>query len=253
MTCMDKLLTLVINLDRSPHRLAQIAKQLDDIGWHWARLPAADGKTLSMTDRSIVDVDAFKRKHGKMPLPGEVGCYLSHVWAMQRFLQTDKGYLLVMEDDLRIGPDMPSVIKALMEKVDHWDVVMLSGIHNAWPLAVTGLVEPYNLAVPLLRYSGASCYMLSRHAAEIYVRDLLPMSLPYDHEYDLAWVRGLRTRIVAPAPCRHSYEDGSDLFPPGLTKKNFHWSSRLGAYWWRIKTDLRRIGHGLAQWWRYRE
>ncbi len=247
-----KLLTLVINLDRSPHRLAQIARQLEDISWPWERLSAADGKSLDLEDRSLLDLVAFKRKHGKMPLPGEVGCYLSHVWAMRRFLETDSDFLLILEDDVKLGADMPQVLHALFERADQWDVVMLSGIHSGRQLRVSGLVGHYSLAVPLARYAGSSCYVLSRHAAEVYLRDLLPMSLPYDHEYDRAWDRGLKTRVVKPAPCQHSFEDGSDLHPPGVVRKNFHWSQRLGTYGWRFKTDLRRLGHGLTQWLRYR-
>ncbi len=247
-----KLLTLVINLDRSPHRLAQIARQLEDISWPWERLSAADGKCLDLGDRSLLDLDAFERKHGKPPLPGEVGCYLSHVWAMRRFLETDQAFLLILEDDPRIGPDLPVVIGALMERAEQWDVVMLAGVHSGRPLRVAPLWGAYALAVPLSRYAGSSAYLLSRHAAEVYLRDLLPVSLPYDHEYDRAWARGLKTRIVTPAPCRHSFEDGSDLHPPGVVRRNFHWSRRLGTLWWRLKTDLRRIAHGLGQWLRYR-
>lgn len=249
----DKLLTLVINLDRSPHRLARMSQQLEDISWPWERLSAADGASLSMDDGALVDVQAFRRKHGKSPLPGEVGCYLSHVWAMRRLLETEKAYALILEDDVRLGSDMPSVIDALLDCPDAWDVVMLSGIHAASPVRLRRLTGRYGLAVALSRYAGASCYLLSRHAAKVYLRDLLPMSLPYDHEYDRAWARDLKIRIVTPAPCRHSFDDGSDLHPPGVIRNNFPWPQRLGAYWWRLRTDLRRIGHGLAQWWRYRE
>ena len=252
MANLNQLLTLVINLDRSPHRLARVASQLEGIGWDWERLSAAEGKTLPMDDKNLVDVDAFKRKHGKMPLPGEVGCYLSHVWAMRRFLHTDKPFLLILEDDLRVGRDMPSVVNALIDRADQWDVVMLSGVRSGSPLSVAKLMDEYTLAVPLSRYAGSSCYLLSRKAAEIYLRDLLPMSLPYDHEYDRAWARGLRVRIVTPAPCLHSFEDGSELHPAGVVRENFHWSKRLGMVSWRLKTDLRRIFHGVGQWLRYR-
>lgn len=248
----NNLLTLVINLDRSPHRLARIAKQLEDISWSWERLSAADGKNLHMDDASLIDMASFKRKHGKMPLPGELGCYLSHVWAMRRFLQSDREYLLILEDDLRVGSDMPEVIRALMDNSKAWDVVMLSGIHPGKPLTVGRLLDAYELAVPLVRYAGSSCYLLNRHAAEAYARDLLPMSLPYDHEYDRGWARGLKARIVMPAPCLHSFEDASDLHPAGVVRTNFHWTKRLGAYGWRLKNDLRRIFHGLGQWLKYR-
>lgn len=252
MNVLDNVLTLVINLDRSPHRLTRIARQLEDISWPWERLSAADGQQLDMADPRLVDVEAFKRKHGKMPLPGEVGCYLSHVWAMRRFLETDREYLLILEDDLRLGADLPRVLQALFDRKDQWDAVMLSGIRNGRPLTTSKLTETYFLAVPLSRYAGSSCYLVNRGAAQAYLRDLLPMSLPYDHEYDRAWARGLKIRIVTPAPCLHSFEDGSDLHPPGVVRNNFHWTRRLGTYGWRLRTDVRRVFHGLGQWLKYR-
>ena len=248
MADLNKLLTLVINLDRSPHRLAKMVSQLEAIGWPWERLSAADGKTLSTDDQSLVDVDAFKRKHGMMPLPGEVGCYLSHVWAMRRFLQTDKLFLLILEDDLRLGTDMPAVIHALIDRADQWDVVMLSGIHGGSPLPVARLKDDYTLAVPLSRYAGSSCYLLSRQAAEIYLRDLLPMSLPYDHEYDRAWAYGFKMRMVVPAPCTHTFELGSELNPHAVERVNFHWSKRLQAYGWRLLNEFNRVVYGLLKW-----
>ncbi|MFM8575177.1 MAG: glycosyltransferase family 25 protein [Limnohabitans sp.] len=248
----DKLLTLVINLDRSPLRLERMAQQLKDISWPWQRLPAVDGNKLSMDDSSLIDVDSFRRKHGKMPLPGELGCYLSHVQAMRSFLDTDKDFVLIMEDDLRIGPDLPAVVDALLAQASQWDMVMLSGIHSASKLPLRTLTGKYRLAVSLIRYAGASCYLVNRHAATVYVDGLLPMSLPYDHEYDRAWAWRLKCRAVVPAPCRHSFEDGSDLHPSGVIRNNFHWTKRMSTYGWRIKTDLRRLVHGLAQWLMYR-
>lgn len=244
----DKLLTLVINLERSPQRLERMARQLEDISWPWERLPAVDGNRLSMEDGRLIDVSAFKRKHGKMPLPGELGCYLSHVQAMRRFLETDRDFVLIMEDDLRLGSDLPAVVDALIAQADQWDMVMLSGIHSSSKLTLRQLTRGYRLAVSLIRYAGASCYLVNRHAAQIYVDGLLPMSLPYDHEYDRAWAWRLKCRAVAPAPCKHSFEDGSDLHPPGVIRNNFHWTKRLATYSWRIRTDLRRLLHGLGQW-----
>jgi glycosyl transferase family 25 len=249
----DSLLTLVINLDRSPHRLAQIAKQLQQFNWAWERLPAADGKNLSLQDTQLIDTHSFHRKHGMQPLPSELGCYLSHVWAMQRFLETDKAFLLILEDDIQLGPDIPDVIHGLMKQNHLWDVVMLSGVHRPMPLKVASVMPSYSLAIPLVKYAGSSCYLLHRSAAQAYLKDLLPMSLPYDHEYDRAWARGLKVRIVHPAPCQHSSEMGSDISPQGAAvQRKFHWSRRLPTYAWRIQNDLSRILYGLGQWWKYR-
>jgi glycosyl transferase family 25 len=201
----------------------------------------------------LIDLAAFKRKHGKMPLLGELGCYLSHVYAMRRFLETDKSFALIMEDDLKIGDDLPAVVEELLAHSDQWDVVMLSGIHAEGKIKLRQLTGSYHLAVSLIRYAGASCYLINRQAAQIYAEKLLPMSLPYDHEYDRAWEWNLRCRTVTPAPCIHSFEEGSELHPHGVIRNNFHWTKRLSTYGWRLKTDLRRLLYGLGQWVAYRD
>lgn len=244
----DDLLILVINLDRSPERLSSVVAQLDQLGLSWQRLSASDGKLLSMHDPALIDVPSFRRKHGKEPLPGELGCYLSHVRAIEIFLLTSKQAVLILEDDVQLGADLPKVLDNLMASATRWDVVKLSGLHNGTPLFMRALNGSYRMAVGLSRYTGASCYLVNRHAAEAYAKDLLPMTLPYDHEYDQAWVRGIRIRMVVPAPCTHSFEMGSVLHPAGVSRPNFHWTKRLGTLRWRFGNELRRFLHGLWQW-----
>lgn len=248
----DDLLVLAINLDRSPERLRNVAGQLDVLGLPWQRLPATDGKSLSMEDVTLIDVSEFRRKHGKEPLPGELGCYLSHVRALQAFMATEKSAVLVLEDDVQLGADLPSVLRNLRSVADQWDVVKLSGIHSGTPLSLRPLGLGYRLAVGLSRYTGASCYLVNRQAAEAYLRDLLPMTLPYDHEYDRAWSRNMRIRMVVPAPCQHSFEMGSDLHPRTVLRPNFHWTKRLSTFRWRLGNELRRLFHGLFQWFLYK-
>lgn len=41
--------------------------------------------------------------YGKILTPGEVGCALSHVKALEYFLETDDSYCLILEDDIKGG------------------------------------------------------------------------------------------------------------------------------------------------------
>src|SRR5262245_47643789 len=45
----------VINLDRSPNRLALVREQLTCLGLAWERVPAVDGSTFSLPDHRVVD------------------------------------------------------------------------------------------------------------------------------------------------------------------------------------------------------
>ncbi len=107
------MLTLVINLAGSEARLAAAAAQLDAAGIVWERLPAVDGRGRSPGDFPGYDAIASRRDWGRDLSGGEIGCYLSHVAALDRFLASDHRLALVLEDDFRLTPAAPGVLAAL--------------------------------------------------------------------------------------------------------------------------------------------
>jgi glycosyl transferase family 25 len=86
--------TYVINLDRSPGRLAHMAAQLRRLGVPFERVPAIDGRQLRETDRV-----------GRPTLSAtESGCFLSHRSAWGRIAKGQDPYGIVLEDDVHIAP-----------------------------------------------------------------------------------------------------------------------------------------------------
>ena len=241
---------LVINLDRSPERLARIGADLEALGLPWQRLPAADGRQFDLHDPRWLDAAAFRRRHGKHPMPGELGCYLSHVWAMQALRDSNHPWALVLEDDAHLTAALPEVLHALASEAAHWDLVKLSGVHRGSPLALRPLAGAHRLCVTLSAYTGSSAYVVQRTAAEVYARGLLPMKVPYDHEFDRGWHWGLQVRAVFPAPCLHDQGNDSTIEKPRGHQK-LRGLARWPAYGWRLGNGLARLGHGLwAALWR---
>ncbi len=72
----------VINLDRSPERLADIRADMAAEGIDLIRIAGVDGKTIPEAERTLLDEPTFLRRHGKRPVAGEYGCYLSHLKAI---------------------------------------------------------------------------------------------------------------------------------------------------------------------------
>ena len=79
----------VINLDRSPDRLAYMRDQLHGMGLAFERVRAVDGLEL--------DEDELRR-HGDLA-PTETACFLSHRRAWEGLLRSDENLALVLEDD----------------------------------------------------------------------------------------------------------------------------------------------------------
>ena len=96
----------LINLDRSPDRLAEADAQLRAAGVAYERVPAVDGRTLGWAGlRGRVSRFRFFLVHGRLPTPGEVACACSHLEAYRRLLASGEGAALVFEDDAALDPD----------------------------------------------------------------------------------------------------------------------------------------------------
>ncbi len=244
---MEALQTFVINLDRAPQRLQRISEQLAGLQLGWTRLPAVDAQQLSPQQQAALDEPAYRRKHGKTPLPGELGCYLSHLAVMHAFLASGASAALVLEDDVLLRPTLPAVLRGLLAQPARWDVVKLSAVHSGTPVPVGTAAPGHALAVMLSRCTGSSAYLMNRRAAEVYARRLLPMSLPYDHVFDQAWRFGLKLRLVTPTPCEHDEETASMIGTPAGPPRKFHWTRRLPAHLYRLGNEVQRLGYGIGQ------
>ncbi len=245
---MDGLAIWVINLDRATDRMARINAQLQALQLPFTRLSAVDAKALQPAQRAAFDEVAYRRKHGMNPVPGEIGCYLSHVEVVRAFVASDALFALVFEDDALLHDSLPAVLGALIAHPGRWDMVKLSAVHSGTPVPVLDLVPGHKLAVMLSRCTGASAYLINRRAAEAYLRSeggLLPMQLPYDHVFDRGWDLGLKVRLVTPTPCTHDEKIPTTIDNPAGAKRKFHWTRRLPAFGWRLGSELQRVAYGL--------
>ena len=242
---MDGLRTWVINLDRASERLARIGAQLQRLQLPWTRLSAVDARALSAEQRAALDEATYRRRHGKTSLPGELGCYLSHVHVMREFLASDAPFALVLEDDVLLHDSLPAVLRGLMGQPGRWDVAKLSAVHSGTPVPYLEVAPGHHLAVMLSKCTGSSAYVMNRRAAESYAAGLLPMQLPYDHVFDQGWRFGLKFRLVTPTPCGHDESIASTIGTPAGPPRKFAWPQRLPAYAWRLGNELHRLGYGL--------
>lgn len=237
--------TWVINLDRSPERLAVISAALDRLGIPWTRHRAVDARALKPEQSRKLDADTFRRWHGMEPALGEVGCYLSHVEVMQAFLHTDKDFAVILEDDAQPTARLPAVLAALEAHAGRWDMVKLSAVHSGTPQPVLRLTPDTELAVMLTRCTGSSAYIINRHAAEVYLRGLLPIQLPYDHVFDQGWTFDLRVRLASPPPIGHPQDNETTIV---VTKsRKFPWHRRLTTHVVRARNELRRVRYAWRE------
>ena len=85
-----------LNLDRSADRRAAMQAQLDTLGMGWVRRrPAVDGSAIASPAGSAIT-------------PAELGCFLSHLEAIEAGPPDAFGF--VFEDDVELSPDLPAFV-----------------------------------------------------------------------------------------------------------------------------------------------
>jgi len=192
-------LIYVINLDRDVERMASIRANLEALGLPFERLSAVMGKDVPEWEK-LVDMSAYAwRNRLDTPRAGEVGCYLSHLKAMETFLRTDAPWCVILEDDVEVLPACGEVLRALGEK-DDWDLVKLFNFHSGMPVKKRALAGGHRLVAHLTRTTSSAAYVVNRRAAETLLKSMRPISEQVDHALERPWETGLRVRGVRPLP-----------------------------------------------------
>ena len=239
-------LIYVINLDRDAERMASIRANLEALGLAFERLPAVMGKDVPEWEK-LVDLPAYAwRNRLDSPRAGEVGCYLSHLKAMETFLRTDAPWCVILEDDVEVLPACAEVLRSLAEK-DDWDLVKLFNFHSGMPVTKRALAGGHRLVAHLTRTTSSAAYAVNRRAAESLLKSMRLISEQVDHALDRPWETGLRTRGIRPmpvvlAPVAHTtstigYQDRS--------KARRTLGKSLKLFLARAKKEISRFGYGL--------
>ena len=91
----------VINLDRSPDRMAYMEKQLTALNLSFERINAVDGNKSSDDFLNKFYSKRLNREKYFAPLKkAEIGCYISHLIACEKVIQENLDYGIILEDDL---------------------------------------------------------------------------------------------------------------------------------------------------------
>ena len=111
----------VINLARTPERLAAFLKQNAACGIAFRRFEAADGTAIG--EEEAVRINLIKRGT-TWRTAATIGVALSHRTLWEATAAEDRPRL-VFEDDAYIRTDLPAVLKPALDLLPAWDIVLL--------------------------------------------------------------------------------------------------------------------------------
>ncbi len=221
----------LINLDRSPERLALATENLAKVGMPFQRVAGYDA---SKEDTSLCEIHqpAFTKIHGRKSIrKGEIGVYQSHLRAINSFLESDKDFAIILEDDALPLSHTVSTIAQLIEWKSDWDIVPLFHFHSGGPITLKHS-DNLKLTVHLAHISSAAAYMINRHAAQVLIKHMAVQRACVDHALFENWAHGLRLRGILPMAMQLSAQ-------ANVSTINAENSGKL-AIWRRLPTFLAR-------------
>jgi len=235
----------MISLDRAVERRACMRDELARAGIACAFFDAVDAR---LGEAALAPDTLAEGPLGPLH-PHDRACTLSHVRAMEAFLETDADVALILEDDVHIAPDLAAWLAeaaawwpegAEMVKIERWRDDRLR--------VLVGPARHHrgrDLRRLLTRHSGTGGYMISRAGARK-VLGARPYALPIDHvlfnQAASSVARALSIWQVTPA----LVVQGND--PPGITPGARPRLSGWPALRRAIKRGWREVSYPLSTW-----
>lgn len=248
---MMKLGVYVINLDRSVDRWAVVHSKAGECGIDVIRMAATDGRELSQKDFRDVDWKGFARHGGRALLPGEYGCYRSHIGCLSIFLESDFDAALVMEDDIDIPADLVERTIAILEAVPNADVVKLFNHRSSGFLGIATSVFGDEMGRCLHGPQGsAACYVITSRGAAKVLPLLRIMSFPFDVALERGWHHGanvlsVRRNVVSLMNHSRNSQIGKRV---DYNRAKFFGPKRLPTHLLRAAEYCRRVRYVLEIW-----
>ena len=194
-----------INRDCDADRRVALESELLNAGITAERISGVNGLDVPNSLRD------FFFTHGKAPTAlraGEVGCYASHLQAMQTIADRDLDFAVVLEDDAVLPPNFEDAVRTVLDAVppSSWDIVLLYGTPTRAYKPVAPLGAQLGKVVRYSRVpSGTVAYLVNAKGARKFLRPR-KIAWPIDTDFRRPWEFGLEIFGVVPQLVSHSFE-----------------------------------------------
>jgi glycosyl transferase, family 25 len=196
----------VINLDRSPDRMEFMREQGRELGMEMHRISGVDGR------KNLPQSLQWQFSSGVLP-QGKIGCYASHLVALQQFMETGHQALILLEDDITLGPDFYEVARAaIFAAPPGWDIIQLASNFKNPCHRLSALQNGKWLVRHSRLPAGSAALALSREGAQKLLNPRKRMRT-FDLEIRYGWVNNLDIFGVSPPPAEQ-FERFESLIGP---------------------------------------
>ncbi|WP_085906423.1 glycosyltransferase family 25 protein [Kiloniella majae] len=205
----------IINLERSAERRNKIEKKFSAIGLNYEFHKAFDGRELDWKSLPNYAHSYRLKEFGKDMTPNEIGCYLSHFTLFERILNEGLEMALIIEDDVNITEELPTVLENIKNVKTPWDMIRLASSRDR----KFEILEPVTEITNLVKLKGNACgavgYILNQSGAKKLHSYCKTIIHPVDIAMDRVWENKLQIRAVFPFPILHDDNVQSDIRSDG--------------------------------------
>lgn len=239
----------VINLARSRDRWERLQKSADAFSVDLRRVEAVEGKLLQPDELGNFDDASFRRDHGKIALPAEIGCYFSHIRGLEMIAAASEPFAVLVEDDVLFTPTFQPFVEKATE-IHGWDVIKLVNHRTAGFRSFRQVDEEFAMGRCLHGPLGsAAAYLVTRDGAAKLLASIRLMKLPFDVALERGWTGNYEIFTtdkpvvnLAPGIVSTIAQGRSDY-----AKKRLPPYKRLTTLFFRAADYLRRIVYALAK------
>jgi glycosyl transferase, family 25 len=246
----------LINLDRSPDRLAWISQRLTELNIQMQRISAVDGKKLSPAELARWN-RAWEKTFGMVP--NELACFLSHRVIWQKMVESNEACAFIAEDDIHISDDLPRFLADSNWMPPDADLVKAETVKQRVWLSHSAATDYYDHQLWQLRsFHGGSAGYFIRQQGAVKLLELTdnycmsPDQVLFNPKYKPA--RNLISYQIVPALVAQDWVVESAVQQPKiesliLNERNaLHGKTRIrnqslsGLIWYKVSNPLRKAG-----------
>ena len=138
-----------INLERATERREAAEAQAEKFGIELQRIEAVAGKDLDITALPAYDSKRRLSEFAAELSPNQHACIMSHLKALQTFVDSGAEYGVIMEDDLQLHPQFNEGIAWLTQHTSGWEALKLwTGDGKIYPLHSPMENCPWSIVFP---------------------------------------------------------------------------------------------------------
>ena len=177
-----------INLDKRKDRWVKFSEQpaIKEMT-QLKRFSAVDGSKINIFDNELISTKTVynitnktRRSHTEIDAVGAIGASISHATVWKEFLDTNKEYCIIFEDDIIVPVNFKDMIRTASESLrDLKDEFHVWLIHYGIFVNNTYKVVQGDWLTPT-KFFGMGCYILSRKGAEKLLQSAYPIEMHID-------------------------------------------------------------------------